>query len=136
MTFATYDPTTATGKIRMLIGDTDDTAVVGTRLEDEEITAIITLELGVATPASRAGYYRAAAAACEFLANKLTKHPSVGADKVTALSRSTELRAAANRLRTQANTAAAATAGGVVDISAAPAYAESPFRKGMHDNLG
>jgi hypothetical protein len=130
----TYNPTTHAGKVRLLIGDTVDTAVVGARLEDDEITTILDLEAGTQTP-GRSGLYRAAAAAADFLANKLTQHPSVGADKVTALSRSQELRAAANRLRSQANSAAAASSGAVVDVSSAPQYAESPFRKGMHDNV-
>jgi len=133
MTF-TYNPATHAGKVRLLIGDTVDTAVPGARLEDEEITTILELEAGTQTP-GRAGLYRAAAAAADFLANKLTQHPSVGADKVTALSRSQELRAAANRLRTQANSVASASSGALVDTSRAPAFVESPFRKGMHDNL-
>lgn len=119
--------------VRLLIGDTDAQALLDSRLEDEDIDRLLTIEGGVR---------RSAARAADILAAKFARkaeQTAVGSDRNVISTRASELRATARELRQSALAEAIPSAGGISRSSKVAAAAdtdriEPPFRIGMLDN--
>jgi hypothetical protein len=129
-----YTPgsTTSLNRVRLLLGDTDSSAPVQQRLEDEEITDLLTI----------AGGYRAgAAAAASALSGKfarLATSKSMGRASLV-WQRFQQLRELAKDLQASVSLAAVPFAGGISqaikDTNAADTDRVTPaFVKGMLDN--
>ena len=133
MTFTyTAGATTDANRVRLLIGDTDSAAPAQQRLEDEEITDLLTIT---------GGYRAAAAASADALAAKfarLATAKSMGQASL-AWKRFEQLTALANQIRTSVSVSAVPFASGwsrsQKDTQAADTDRITPsFTRGMLDN--
>lgn len=133
MTF-TYTPgsTTSATRVRLLVGDTDPTAPLQERLEDEEITDLLAIY---------GGYRAAAAGAAEALAGKFARsatNKKLGQAEL-AWKRFDQLSSLAKSLRSTVSLAAIPFAGGISIAQKQTLEQDTDrvtpsFQKGMLDN--
>lgn len=128
MTF-TYDPTTARGRVRLLVGDTDENQPI--RLEDAEVDVFLELM----------GSERAAAAeGADALAARYARQLEGGSGGLQpSRTRAQELRTTAARLRASVSMFAVPTAGGITQSDRDTLDADTDrlrpaFRRGQLDS--